>query len=113
MEPSLNQFLEALDALLTLYNQVITCFVPISKDPRIETYTTSAKFDFLTRLAEENMERSEIVPDPEWPDVNLVLSDYSPYQEVVEFIRAAITETFQEVTKLSEVFDCRRKWVQY
>ena len=103
IEPSLKGFHEAIDGLLLLYSEVITSFIPLSKDPRIATYTTAALFDFLTRLAEENVDRSEVIPELQWPDVGTLLHEYAPYEDATQFIRTVIGETVKEVTQLSKV----------
>ena len=103
VKPSLQSLQEAVDSLLSLYHRVITSFVPISKDTRIAGYTTAARFDFLTRLAEENVEKPEVIIESEWPNLASLLLDFTPYEESVLFIRNVIGETMKTVESHSKV----------
>lgn len=105
LAPSLVEFQDAIEKMLALYEEVITSFVPISKDPRLTVFTTASRFDLLMRIEEEkNIENSDARPRGfSWPNVNMLLHEYDPYKDSVTFIRNVLSGTVNEIYRLSKV----------
>lgn len=104
VSPSLVDFQEAIEKLLSLYKDVVSSFVPISEDVRVSHFTTVSRFDLLRRIEEEKSEREGLVPGGSlWPNMAALLHEYVPYEDSVTFIRTVLSKTMNEIHRLSKV----------
>ena len=99
-EPSADQFQESLQELFLQYEEVISSFVPISRDPRIRPFLQHCRYDLLMLL--KDPKEDSVKPDP-WPNVKSLLHEYGPYLESVAYIKKIVAASMRGVEELATV----------
>ena len=97
--PSADDFHNALQHLLNMYEEVLSSFVPISNDSRIKPFTKCSKYDLLMTLEEQHTQK---MPS-KWPDLENLLHEYGPYKQSLSYINKALSITLNNILELSRV----------
>lgn len=98
--PPMQEFQEALRALLKQYEDVISGFAPLPDDPRVKSFLQHSKFDLLMLLENPHPHQRK---EAAWPDVQSLLHGYGPYRQSVAYINKTVTGTMKGVQKFTSV----------